>query len=133
MLMNTPKETSLRTNSTIDNDTLRIDIWVYQLGWAVKKWKPFAHLKYTFLDLLNVQISSSHLTSWQLRGLRASTSSRSTNEGCFPDPCMDSSREDNIGSVAKINSLRVSSKGSTISWEDMKMNILRPMLKKVLT
>lgn len=55
-----------------------------------------------------------------------STSSSSTIDACLPYPGIDSSRLESVGSVAKINSLRVSSKGSTIS------NILDEKLKQLV-
>jgi hypothetical protein len=91
-----------------------------QLGRIVKKGKPFANLENS---LLNLHLKHWHRKFRRVEGkLLTSTSSNSTRVDRLPESGIDSSNDDNTGSVAKTSSLRVSSKGSTISTETLSID-----------
>lgn len=76
--------------------------------------KTLAYLKDALLDLwTKIQRRNADAE----KNAHTSTSSSSTRGENRLDPGIDSSREESRGSVANINSLLVSSKGSTISGE----------------
>ena len=58
-----------------------------------------------------------------LQGAQTSISSSSTRGEYLEEPGIDSCNEESIGSVANISSVRVSSRGSTISFEVSRVNI----------
>ena len=70
--------------------------------------------------------STYNINQWHsamLQGAQTSISSSSTRGECLEEPGIDNCNEESIGSVANISSVRVSSRGSTISFEVSRVNI----------
>lgn len=107
-----------QTNRSIYEYCPRCEVCVYQFSGLVQKVQPFRYLKDTFLDL---RPESAKLRGKDLGHWRASTSSRSAES--VDRECEEVgiawARVERSGSVANVNSHRVSSRGSTISTKEI--------------